>query len=357
VCTNRIGARGNPRIPITTHGILGRSSDDYPGAILRAILILFAFISFAAPSAGRTEQATKVAASRTQIVDGLSTIEVVDLCPQFLDFYQAAVGADPATRWKLWGERYGFAAVPPTPQGKELAHHMLDAAWPRYAKILPLIRQGAASVEPKPQEVLRKVAVLLALDRPYSMQVTVYVGAFDNNAFSFRQGGKSIVAIPLEMNNKRRELVFTHEMTHAVQLEIAGLAGGWERSIAETVFLEGLAMHAVEALVPGHEAHEYVDSDPAWFSAAMAKSREILAGILPELEKSDSNTVTRFTYGQGTTGTIREAYVAGWIVIGDLLQQGKSFPELARIRSADMPAITRSAVAHWLAQKKTNALR
>jgi len=86
----------------------------------------------------------------------------------------------------------------------------------------------------------------------------------------------------------------------------------------------------------------------AWFNAAMAKSREILAGILPELEKSDSAAVTRFTYGQGTTGMIREAYAAGWIVIGDLLSQGKTFPELARVRSEEMPTVVRGAVAHWL---------
>jgi hypothetical protein len=57
----------------------------------------------------------------------------------------------------------------------------------------------------------------------------------------------------------------------------------------------------------------------------MAKSPQIVTGILPELEKSDSATVTRFTYGQGTTGVIREAYLAGWIIIGDLLQQKKTF--------------------------------
>jgi len=320
---------------------------------LRAIIILFVFTSFAALGAERAEQgsATKLPALHTQIVDGLRTIEVVDLCPQFLDFYQAAVGTDPTTRWKLWGEMYGFAAVPPTPQGVELAHKMLDAAWPRYAKILPLVRRGAARVEPKPQEVLRKVADLLALHSPYSMQVTVYVGEFDNNAFSFKQGDKPVVAIPLEMSNERRKLVFTHEMTHAVHIETAGLSGGWERSIAETIFLEGLAMRAVQVLVPGHQEREYVDSDSTWFSAAMAKSREILLSILPELEKSDSATVTRFTYGQGTTGMTREAYAAGWIVIGDLLQQGKKFPELARIRSSDMPAAVRGAVAHWLAQR------
>jgi hypothetical protein len=331
------------------HDNLYRSAKVSRGRV-RANLVLFVFISLASLCTEGAEQknATKVPAPHTKIVDVSRTIEVVDLCPQFLDFYQAAVGADPARRWKLWGEKYGFAAVPPTPQGMELARKMLDNAWPRYAKILPLIRLGAASVEPKPQDVLRKVADLLALDNPYSMQVTVYVGEFDNNAFSFKQDGKPVVAIPLEMSTERRELAFTHEMTHAVHIETAGLSGGWERSIAETVFLEGLAMHAVQALEPGHEEREYVDADPAWFTIAMTRSREILVGILPELEKADSATVTRFTYGQGTTGMIREAYAAGWIVIGDLLQQGKTFPELARIRSADMPAAARGAVAHWL---------
>jgi hypothetical protein len=320
---------------------------------MRAAMILMAFVCLLALAAESAEHegTTKVLAPRTQIVDGLRTIEIVDLSPQFLDFYQAAVGAEPATRWKLWGEKYGFAAVPPTPQGMELAHKMLDEAWPRYPKILPLVRRGAASVEPKPQDVLRKVAGLLALDTPYSMQVTVYVGEFDNNAFSFKQHGKPVVAIPLEMSTERRKLVFTHEMTHAVHIETAGLSGGWERSIAETIFLEGLAMHAVQALEAGHEEREYMDADPTWYTSAMARSPEILTGILPELEKSDSATVTRFTYGQGTTGEIREAYVAGWIVIGDLLQQGSTFPELARIRSADMPTAVRAAAAHWLAKR------
>jgi hypothetical protein len=56
------------------------------------------------------------------------------------------------------------------------------------------------------------------------MRVIVYVGEFDNNAFSFKQDGKPIVAIPLEMSTARRELAFTHEMTHAVHIETAGLS-------------------------------------------------------------------------------------------------------------------------------------
>jgi hypothetical protein len=82
---------------------------------MRAIAILFVFVSSAAlaAEAAAREETTKVPAHPTLIMDGLRTIEVVDLCPQFLDLYKAAMGTDPATRWKPWGERYGFAAVPP----------------------------------------------------------------------------------------------------------------------------------------------------------------------------------------------------------------------------------------------------
>lgn len=98
------------------------------------------------------------------------------------------------------------------------------------------------------------------------MQVIVYVGEFDNNAFSFKRDGKPVVAIPVEMSTELRKLVFTHEMTHAVHFETAGLSGGWERSIAQTNLLQGLAMQAAQALEPGHEEREYLSADSAWYT-------------------------------------------------------------------------------------------
>ena len=76
----------------------------------------------------------------------------------------------------------------------------------------------------------------------------------------------------------------------------------------------------------------------------MSRSDAILQGLLPELEKSDSQSVFRFTMGRGTTGLEREAYAAGWFVVGDLLKQVKSFAEIARIPSAEMPAVVRAVI-------------
>lgn len=288
-------------------------------------------------------------AARTRVTEGEHTLTVVDLSPRFLDFYAAAAGKDPETRWQLWQERYGFAAVPPTPEGMAIARKLLESAWERYPQILPRIEQGAASVEPRPQLVLREVAGLLGLARPLEMQVVIYVGAFDGNAFTSAQGTMPIVAVPLEMDRAEREVTFRHEMTHAVHLATAGLSGGWERSIAQTVFQEGLAMHASRVLVPGRPERSYIEHAPGWYDAAMAKSRDILAGILPELERADSESVFRFTMGQGSTGTEREAYLAGWLVVGELLYRGRTFPELAHVPEAQIPPLVRTTIEQLLA--------
>lgn len=45
-------------------------------------------------------------------------VDIVDLTPRFLDFYQQATREDltPDSRWALWEELYNFAGVPPTPE-------------------------------------------------------------------------------------------------------------------------------------------------------------------------------------------------------------------------------------------------
>ncbi len=299
--------------------------------------------------AGASEQRpAKLPLERSEQVDGHLSLTVVDLAPRFLDFHAAARDADADTRWRLWQERYGFAAVPPTDEGMAMARSMLDAAWDDYPAALPVIEAGASAMQPAPMPVLREVAALLGLDRPFAMQVFAYVGAFDGNAFTAAQDGVPLVAIPLEMDRDLRERVFRHEMTHAVHIATAGLSGGWERSIAETVIQEGLAMHAVRVLLPGREDREYIEHSAGWYQTAMARAPAILRGIEPALDAADGETVFRYTMGSGTTGIEREAYLTGWLVVGRLLEQGRSFAEIARIPAAEMPALVRSTIVTLL---------
>ena len=113
-----------------------------------------------------------------------STVSLKDLSPRFLDFYAAAHGLAPDARFTAWQDRYGFAAVPPTPQGDAVARRLLDAAWPKYEAALSTIRAGASAMQPRPLDVAVQVATLLEAPRPIRIGVVAYVGGFEVNAFT-----------------------------------------------------------------------------------------------------------------------------------------------------------------------------
>lgn len=279
------------------------------------------------------------------------TLQVTDLSPKFLAFYDAAAAEpDAGRRFALWKQQYDFAALPPVPQRDSMARAMLDAAWPRYPEVLDRIRAGAGGMQPAPEPTLQGVARLLGVTDSITVRLVAYVGAREGNAFTSASRGLITVYVPVEEDPAWRELVMVHEMTHAVHHRLAGYSEGWERSIGRTVFAEGLAARATEALHPGRAAAAYLEHRPGWMAAAESRGDEILRGILPHLGSSDSPTVMRFTMGTGTTGTEREAYYAGWRVIGHLLRRGYTFPQLARIPESEAPALVESAIREILGE-------
>ena len=104
-------------------------------------------------------------------------------------------------------------------------------------------------------------------------------------------------------------------------------------------------MRATEKLHPGLAAKDYVgEVTPDWYARAGSKSSEIYADVSPHLSQSDSATVMRYTMGQGGAGVEREAYYAGWMVIGDMLQHGWTFRRLARVTDGQMPALVQESL-------------
>jgi hypothetical protein len=273
-------------------------------------------------------------------------VRVNDLTPQFLRFYEAAVAeeADADRRWELWQEHYGFAALPPVAERDSLARAMLDEAWERYPEVIDRVRAGVAAMDPAPEPALRQVAELLEADRPITVDLLVYVGMLEGNAFFAAQEGQLFVAIPIEDDPEHRGRTLVHEFTHAVHHVLAGLSGGWERTIAQTLFLEGLAAHATAAILPGGTPATYLDHRPGWLAEADARGGEILRGIRPHLREDASEQVMRFTMGEGTTGTEREAYYAGWVVVERLLAEGHTLAELARIPEEAIPEVVEGAL-------------
>lgn len=279
------------------------------------------------------------------------TLQVEDLSPRFVAFYDAALAEpDADRRFALWKQHYGFAALPPVPQADSMARAMLDDAWPRYPEVLDRVRAGAAGMQPAPGPTLQAVVDLLGVTDTITVRLLAYVGAREGNAFTNASGGVLTVYVPVEEDPAWRELVMVHEMTHAVHHRLAGYSEGWERTIGRTIFAEGLAARATQALHPGRPAAAYLEHRPGWMAAAESRGDNILRGLLPHLRADDSPTVMRFTMGTGTTGTEREAYYAGWRVIGHLLRRGYTFPQLARIPESEAPALVETAIREILGE-------
>lgn len=288
------------------------------------------------------------------------SIDIIDITPGFLQFYDSAIieKADPQRRWQLWQELYGFAAVPPGEEGQKMARTLLDSAWLKYPKFIERISKGASVLQPSPLFILRDVVTLLNIDtakHPIKIIITVFVGGFEKNAFAYSRNGVPAIAIPVEMDDKDLHLTMAHEIVHAVHTITANLSKSWERSIAQTVLMEGLAMKATEKLIPGlkHEVYLHAHSD-TWLSEADKHQIDILKGIQNHLNDSSSEVTSKFLFGNGTTGTMREAYYAGWIIVGYLEKQGKTLANLVKLPQDSIAGVINNAINDIIQGKQTD---
>lgn len=288
-----------------------------------------------------------VALSNSTLSEPQTELDVKDLTPKFLTFYAAASqpGVDEPKRWELWHSMYGFAAVPPTPEGETMARNMLDQAWPKYQEALPTIKRGIYAIHPAPRETLRNVASLLKAGVPVKARLIVAVGDFEGNAFT-APGSDGVPTVSVEVEDPNAGFTLMHEFTHVVEAEQAGLSLDWKRSLTHTIFVEGLAMRTVQALNPGRPDAEYVgEFSPDWLARCSAQRNPILRDLKPHLESSDSGTVMRYTMGKGGLGIEREAYFAGWLVVGDMLRHGWGFPGLARVNDQQMVELVSKSIS------------
>ncbi|HEX5460172.1 MAG TPA: DUF2268 domain-containing putative Zn-dependent protease [Steroidobacteraceae bacterium] len=281
-------------------------------------------------------------------------LDIVDRVPKFEKFYGDAQGLSEGARWTLWKKEYGIAAVPPTPEGDALARTQLDAAWARYAVLIPKLKTLEAAAEKDARVLFAATNRLYVTDGDrIHTKVALFVGQFDGNEYTVpaMNGQPPTIVMPVE--NPRLEVQLAHEMSHSVNFQLAAVKNSFGAPIGETVFLEGLAMHANKALVPGlsNAAYTELASDPGWFRKCVTRHMAVMRGIAPFLRDSGRELATKFTFGTGTTGMHRELYCAGWYAVGGMLASGKTFPQLARIPESKMVAVVASEVTRQLASR------
>ena len=261
-------------------------------------------------------------------------IEIKNFVPKFLNFYNKAVGCDEETRFELWKTHYGFAAVPPGEEGALLAKRLLEAAWEQYEKVIPFLEQWSPDSE-KIQQNLSEIKRVLEYNESVDVVLIFFVGAFDGNAFAAPYG-ENRVAVCLPIENGENQITIVHELTHLVHGKIIGSAMSWGKTVASLVFQEGLATQLSKSLVPGYRDEVYVEHQDGWLQECRKDVKQILQGLKPCLQERSAESVFQFTMGAGTTGKAREGYFAGWKLIGDMLEDGWSFSDIARIREEDM---------------------
>jgi len=281
------------------------------------------------------------------------TLQLVDRVPKFERFYRDATKRplSESERWRLWKAEYDIAAVPPTPEGDALARRLLDKAWSQYPDLLPRVTTLTVDAESLARLDFAAINVLFAsAEIPIRSKVVLYVGQFENNAYSIpaMHGELPTVVMPVENDNLR--VAIAHELTHTINFQLAHVTNSFGGPVGETIFLEGLATRTSQHLVPGLPEARYVElsSEPGWLANCYAHRSAVLRGILPFLDQSGSALATRFTFGKGTTGMDREVYCAGWVAVGDMLARGKSFAYLARVPENKMRSAIRVEIEDLL---------
>jgi hypothetical protein len=278
---------------------------------------------------------------------------VDDEVAKFVRFYSKATASPMSAdeRWVLWQKDYGLAAVPPTPFGQTLARKQLDAVWNRYTMLiaqLPTLTEHAKSLA---APTLQAVARLFGdEDEALAINLTLFVGQFDNNAFAGPMvGNVPTVFLPVEMTDA--DVALAHEFAHAVHKHVGHLTNGYAAPIGETLLMEGIAMSTARQVTPGHETAAYTPATvygSAWLKTCEENADAILKGIAPYLTSSDAEITKNFTYGKGTTGLNDELYCAGWVLVAQLLTQGYTYQQLVRVPEAELPAFVSSAIKHRL---------
>ncbi|TFE01527.1 DUF2268 domain-containing putative Zn-dependent protease [Jeotgalibacillus salarius] len=274
----------------------------------------------------------------------MNHIEVINMVPKFLRFYEEAskTGIDADVRWRLWQEHYNFAAVPPGEEGQKMARELLDQAFSKYAEHVQDLKDWNPETS-KLERTLKAIKEIMGYHQPVNLTVIYFVGGFEKNPFVAPYGEGVAVCLPVEGGES--DIFLAHELTHIVHAQTAGLTPSWERTIGSTVMQEGLATRISEYYVPGEPEGKYIEHQDGWLEACRERHSDILNGIIPFLDDQSADTVSRFIFGTGTTGLRREAYYAGWDIVGKLLEHGVTFEELAHIAEEKIPVYIKCVIS------------
>ncbi|WP_411844203.1 DUF2268 domain-containing putative Zn-dependent protease [Salinicoccus sp. HZC-1] len=272
----------------------------------------------------------------------MDNIEIKNLVPQFVDFFEEASSRSMSEekRFELWKDKYNFAAVPPGGEGEKIARSMLADSWHRYAREIDFIKEWKPEKDVI-EKHLSQVKQLLGCEEAIDLVIIYFVGSFEGNYFIAPYDNRSALCLPIE--SELSDIVLYHELTHIVHHKTAGLNLSWERPVGALIMEEGLATRVSRHFVKDCEDEAYIEYTAGWLDACRSKKQEIINGIIPYINDSSSESVMKFTFGSGNTGLEREGYYVGWKVVQSLSEKGVSYEEMAKVPEEQIPQYVQKA--------------
>ncbi len=276
-------------------------------------------------------------------LEGQTTVRVTNLVPDFVAWHAAATAAADSLREvaaaaeepvdsialaelrrELWEVHLGEAGtllaretdLPWEPDG-------LESAWPRYEQGLDRIRGFAGGeLSPAPEPLLRQVAGALGFRGALEVHLVLHVGTFGERP-AFRHGeGEYAVLLPVEALPGQLRPVYVDLFTRAVHARRAGRPADGRLSLAEELFIRGLALRTLEELTPGRPAEEYLGRSTQALIQAEGRDAQIMNRMRGLLAERDPERLAPLL-GDGATAQARaDLDYAAWRVSGLLLMEG-----------------------------------
>ena len=284
-----------------------------------------------------------------------------DTTPDFAHFWDAAHGAPPdvqAAAWAKYEQRHAdlFAAS----GGRLGGVDYLSAAMPRYARDRARMAQIRAQLPALITDAADRLGALFGLDA-LPVRWVLAVGTYWSDGWVCELDGQPTVVIALEMLDSLRHahLLVAHEVAHLAHAQAAGPTWDGLVTLADGLFLEGLAVCASAHLVPHQTASTYLwagisatptgESLDAWLGRCEAAWPEIRQRVHRDLERTDQETITTWFLGDkaGADMPMRAGYAAGYWLVSRLARD-VPIAELARW---DSQRINR-AIARLLAEEE-----
>lgn len=188
-------------------------------------------------------------------------MNVLDLTPDFFRFWHVADGRAPAEQAALWQELYEAPHRPHfvASEGRHGNTAQLFYALRRYGPDFDRIREMKEVVSETITSTEPAVASLFALDL-FTMRWVLLVGMYWADGWVAEIEGEPISYIALELLEApvRAEILLPHEAAHVAHA--TALGDEWKNltTLADGLFLEGLATLASASIAPGYDEAAYL---------------------------------------------------------------------------------------------------